>query len=95
MAEKVSLQAEDGSVLDFYVVEETTVAGVDYLLVTDKEEGDADACILKDVSDRESEEAILEIVTDEEEFDAISRIFESLMDDVDFVKEDKKTRGES
>ena len=65
-------------------MEQTTVSGVNYILVTDKEEGDSEALILKDVSKSEDEEALYEIVSDETELNALADIFESLMDDISF-----------
>ena len=40
--EKITLQTEEGEFLDFFVVEETRLAGRSYLLVTDEEEENAD-----------------------------------------------------
>ena len=34
----------------FYVLEQTKIRGISYILVTDKEEGDAECLILKDKS---------------------------------------------
>ena len=67
-----------------YVVEETRINNVNYILVT--EEGDEEeeiAHILKDVSDENDEEAIYEMVEDDEELMAISKVFEQMLDDVD------------
>ena len=48
--EKILFQAMDEEPVEFYVLEQTTVAGVNYILVTDTEDGDGDALILKDIS---------------------------------------------
>lgn len=68
--------------VDFYVLEETTIGGKDYFLVTDKEEGDGEAYILKDLSAKEDAEAIFEMVTDDKELQAVASIFQSLLEDV-------------
>ena len=40
----------DGETVDFYVLEQTRIGGVNYILVTEEEEGDGEALILKDLS---------------------------------------------
>lgn len=83
--EKIKFQFEDESV-EFFVVEETKINGVNYILVTEEEEGDADALILKDLSNAEDEEAIYEIVEDEEELEYVSNIFSEILDDIEIQK---------
>lgn len=84
--EKVNFQSpQDGEALDFYVIEQTRVNGVNYLLVAEKEEGDCDAFILKDLSHENDEEAMYEMVESEEELEYISRIFSEILEDVDFA----------
>lgn len=85
--DKIVFQAVDEEPVEFYVLEQTTVAGVNYILVTDSKEGDGEALILKDVSGKEEEEAIYNIVSDDRELNAIAEIFENLLDDVEFTKE--------
>lgn len=81
---KISLvPAGESSVVDFYVVEETRIAGISYLLVTDQEEGDGDAWILKDLSREGDEEAVYEFLEDDRELDAISKVFAEMMEDID------------
>lgn len=85
-AELDTIQLEvEGESVTFYVLEQTTVGGVDYYLVTDVEEGDGDAMILKDLSEKASEEAVFEFVEDEEELKAIGDVFASLLEDMDLV----------
>ncbi len=85
--EKILFQAAGEEPVEFYVLEQTTVAGVNYILVTDEEEGDGDALILKDISGSEDEEAVYDIVSEDKELNAIAQIFENLLDDVEFTKE--------
>ncbi len=80
--EKIKFVAEDGESMEWYVLEQTTVGGINYILVTDSEEGDAEALILKDLSAPGDEEANYEIVEDEEELKSVAGIFENLMEDV-------------
>lgn len=82
--EKIKFQLDDETV-DFFVIEETKINGIDYILVTE-EEGDADAFILKDLSNVEDEEAIYEMVEDEEELEYVSNIFSEILDDIEIQK---------
>ena len=87
--EKILFQAMDEEPVEFYVLEQTTVAGVNYILVTDTEDGDGEALILKDISRAEDEEAVYDIVSEDKELNAIAEIFENLLDDVEFDKSKK------
>ena len=84
--EKILFQAAGEAPVEFYVLEQTTVAGVNYILVTDEEEGDGEALILKDISGKDEEEAVYDIVSEDKELNAIAEIFENLLDDVQFTK---------
>lgn len=81
--EKIIFGEDNENPIEFFVLEQTTISGINYILVTDKEEGDSEALILKDISDREDDEAIYEIVDDDEELKAVADIFESLLDDIE------------
>lgn len=76
----------DNEKVGFYVLEETKINGVNYILVTDEEEGDAEALILKDLSKSEDEEAVYEIVEDDTELDIVSKIFSEILEDIDIEK---------
>ncbi len=71
--------------IDFYVIETTRLGGVDYILVAEDPEGDSQAYIMKDLSDQNASEALYEMVEDDEELDAVSRVFASILEDVDIV----------
>ncbi|MCI8858316.1 DUF1292 domain-containing protein [Lachnospiraceae bacterium 66-29] len=84
--EKVIFQSpQNGEALEFYVVEQTTIAGINYLLVTEEEQGDCDAFILKEVSKNHQIEATYEVIESEEELESISRVFAELLEDVDLT----------
>jgi hypothetical protein len=83
--EKIEFKIEDETV-QFFVLEETKINGVNYILVTDQEEGDAEALILKDLSEAKEEEAIYEIVEDDEELEYVSNVFSEILDDIDLEK---------
>ena len=67
----------------FFVLEETRIGGVSYLLVTETEEDETDAYILKDLSKDGDEEAQYVFVEDDEELEAVSKIFAELLEDVE------------
>lgn len=74
---------KSGGETDFFVLEQTKIGGVSYILVTEQEEGDCEALILKDVSGEEDQEALYEIVESAEELGLIAGIFEELLEDVE------------
>ena len=68
---------------EFYVLEQTTIRGNNYLLVTVDEEGDSDAFILKETQNEDDHNTIYEMVEDDKELEALAKIFAELMEDVD------------
>ena len=84
--EKITFVPDGEKAVDFYVLEQTTIAGVNYILVTDAEEDEeGEAYILKDISDSDAEERIYSMVEDDDEFDAVSAVFENMLDDIDLI----------
>lgn len=83
--EKITLKNDAGESVDFYVVEETRINGMNYLLVTDSddEEADAECYVLKDVSRAEDSDAVYEFVENEDEMDYLYAIFSELLEDAD------------
>lgn len=73
----------ESETVGFFVVEETRINGVSYLLVTETEEDEAEAYILKDLSEDGEEEASYVFVEDEQELEAVSKIFAELLEDVE------------
>lgn len=71
--------------VEFFVLEETRVQGMNYLLVTDsnEDEEDGECYILKDLSAPEAAEAEYVLVEDEEELDALMKIFSELLEDLE------------
>jgi len=82
---KITFFTDDKTEEEFYVLEQTKLNGITYLLVsdTDEDEEDGDAYILKDMSSEEDESALYEMVDDEQELNSIAKIFEELLEDVD------------
>lgn len=84
--EKVVFQSpEDGETIEFFVIEQTRINGMNYLLVAEEEDGDCDAFILKDVSQETDKDAMYEMVESEEELEYMSRIFAEILEDVDIT----------
>ena len=79
----VNFTTDNGEEIPFFVVEETKIAGENYLLVTDSEDDEADAYILREVSEN-TEESFYEILEDDDKINAISKVFAELLDDVEF-----------
>ena len=68
----------------FMVLEQTTLAGTNYLLVADSVEEDGTVLIMKEIS-LEEDYVSYEIVEDEEELEIISKIFNELIEDFDLT----------
>lgn len=87
---KVTLTTEEGDRVDFYVLEETRINSMNYLLVTDAadEDEEGECYILKDLSKQDESEALYEFVEDDNEIDYLFKIFSELLDgaDVDIEK---------
>lgn len=84
--EKIKFMSEEMQGTDFYVLEQTKVNGVSYILVTDSEEDDAECLILKDTSAEDDKESVYEIVEDVTELGAVLKIFEELLEDIEIER---------
>ena len=85
--EKIQFVTDDNEVVDFYILEETRINGINHILVTDSEDDEeAEAYILKDTSSEESIEASYEFVEDDNELSAVGKVFEELLEDIDLEK---------
>lgn len=79
MENTIRLKSDDGNI-ELEILEETTVQGVNYILVTDAPEGEDGECyVMKDVSGPEDEEADYEFA-DEKESEALMQIFSALLE---------------
>ncbi len=83
--EQIKITADNGEIINLFVIEQTRVNGMNYLLVTESEDEEAEAYIMKDVSAEEDVEAVYEFVDDDEELDSLARIFSELIDDAEIV----------
>lgn len=84
--EKLAFRGEHGETMEFYVLEQTRVGGVNYLLAADSGEEDGECVIFKDLSADEEKESLYEIVEDERELEAVLAVFEQLLEDVDITR---------
>ena len=85
--EKIRFRSEEiQGDADFFVLEQTKVNGVSYILVTDSEEEDAECLILKDKSDEGASDGIYEILEDDVELTAVSKVFEELLEDIEIER---------
>ena len=84
--EKIKFMSEEMQEIEFFVLEQTKVNGMSYILVTDSEEGDAECWIMKDVSEEAAIESIYDFVEDDEELYAVSKVFEELLEDIDIER---------
>lgn len=81
--EKIVFETEDGTE-EFFVLEQTMLGGINYILVTDDIDGEEGSfLILKEVSESEDEFASYENVEDENELRAVVSIFNELLEDLD------------
>lgn len=85
--EQVEFETEDGQKILMSVIEETTIAGVDYILVSsdfddESEEGEIEVLPLKLIKE-EGEIASYVTIEDEEELAAVSEVFAKLLSEDD------------
>ena len=83
--ENIIFENEEGEEASFFVIEQTMLAGVNYLLVAESEEDEADAYILREIEEEDGQ-TVYEMVEEEEELDALSKIFSELLEDVEFER---------
>lgn len=76
------IDPDTGQCTEFYVLEQTTIGGSNYLMVTLDEDGDSDAFILKELAGDDSQ-TTYEMVDEDKELEAIAKVFAELMEDVD------------
>ncbi len=80
--DSIVFEADDGTEVEFEVLEQTTLGGVNYLFVVDRAD-DESFLILRENSGADTEEmAAYDIVEDEKELSAVIKIFDELLEDV-------------
>ena len=74
----------DTDEVEFYVIEQTRINDVNYILVADSMEDEAEALILKEtVNEDDVEDVFYSEIEDDRELEAISRVFSEILDDID------------
>lgn len=74
----------DTEEVEFYVVEQTRINDVNYILVTDSMDDEAEALILKEtVNEEDSEDVVYSEIEDDVELEAIFKVFSEILDDID------------
>jgi len=74
----------DTDEVEFYVIEQTRINDVNYILVADSMDDEAEALILKEtVNEEDAEDVIYSEIEDDAELEAISRVFSEILDDID------------
>lgn len=83
MSEKITFQTEEEEV-ELYVLEQTKLFGVNYILVTDDMESEEGSFfVLKEEGDREGDLVSYVEVEDENELKAVIKVFDELLEDID------------
>ena len=83
MSEKITFQTEEETV-ELYVLEQTRLCGINYILVTDDMESEEGSFfVLKEEGDGEGDLVSYVEVEDENELKAVIRLFDELLEDID------------
>ena len=73
---------------EFYIIEQTRINNINYILVADSLEDEAQAYILREnYGDGDTGETVYTIVDDDDELNAISGVFAQMVDDMDIELE--------
>ncbi len=78
---KIVMILDDGSEIEFTILESTTFGGSTYILVTDAPDDEDGECrVFKEVSSPDDPESVFEDIQDEAEEDAVFEIFARMLD---------------
>lgn len=87
--EKATFYLQDGTKEEFFLLMDTTLSGVTYVLAseTDPDEGDEIDCLIFKKTGEDGSDAIYEPVEDDDELMAVHMVFVELLDEegVDLV----------
>ena len=74
----------DTEEVEFYVIEQTKINDVNYILVADSMDDEAEALILKEtVNEEDAENVVYSEIEDDVELEAIFKVFSEILDDID------------
>lgn len=88
MLEKITFLDDEDQEVQLYVLEETKVGGVNYLLVSEADDEEAVCYIFKEIRVSETDEVSYEPVEDDRELEYIGGIFQELIDEEDTSEEE-------
>lgn len=83
--DKLIFTTDTDEEVEFYVLSDARIGGVNYILVTDSVEGDGEALILKDLSGKSDEDSNYVIVEDDNELEAVARLFAEDLEDIELT----------
>ncbi len=83
MLDSIKVYNDDGEEAEFYVIEQTQINGMTYLLASEDEYGEeTEAWIFKQTG-TDGDEVYYETIDDEDELEAVAGVFEELLEDYD------------
>lgn len=90
-AESISFLTDDNTEVKFFVLEQTTINGRNYLLVSEEAEPAEDeetvVYVMREADNSEDDMVSYEFVEEEKELESVSIVFEQLMEDMDIEVE--------
>lgn len=89
--DSIPFLTDDGTEVEFGILEQTTINGRNYLLVSEvddaADEEDTIVYIMRETAQADSDMVSYEIVEDDDELLSVSKVFEQLMEDMDIEVE--------
>jgi hypothetical protein len=90
-AESISFLTDDNTEVEFFVLEQTTINGRNYLLVSEEAEPAEDeetiVYVMREADGSDGDMVSYEFVEEEKELESVSIVFEQLMEDMDIEVE--------
>ena len=86
--EKIMMVSEEGEEISLYVLDQASLGGKNYLLVTDVEEGDGCAMVLRDEAAAQDAESVYEFVEDDDELYGVLTLFRDTLEELGIDLED-------
>lgn len=84
--EKLVFTTDENEEVEFYVLSDARIGGVNYILVTDSlEDDEAEALILKDTSSETDTDSSYEIVEDDNELEAVAKVFNEDLEELSLI----------
>lgn len=81
--EKITFYTDNEEV-EFYVIEQTRINDVNYILVADSMDDEAEALILKEtVNEENADDVVYSEIENDVELEAIYKVFSEILDDID------------